>query len=235
MTNVDLKTAIRDDLSIATGDSFFSDAYIQRIANRAVKWLAGLHNWQQTQESRKRDSEANQEYYNYPENYKTDSIFKLSFNGDRYDRKSFEEYEKYKEDFTSGATDKIYTDFKRQMFLNPAPTTVAEITIWGHVIPDDMSADADTHPFAKEGELEELIIQYAEGLAKQKGRGTLYNAGVADCQAAESKANKLWEAQKKEQAKYQTKDAEQFDFFEILPRNGNQRRTQRGNFETCTC
>ena len=233
MTNAELKTAIRDDLSISTGDSFYSDAYIQRVANRAVKWFCALHPWQQTQYAYYRDSVAAQEYYNYPEKFRTDSIWKLRFNGETYDRTDFSEYLKYQEDQTP-STDKIWSDHRRQFFINPAPTTVAQIEVWGHLIPDDMSADADTHPFAGEQDPEEAILRYAIGLALKKGRGTLYDKGVAEINAAKSIADAVWETQKKEQSKYQTKDIQMFEFMETLPPNGGERRTQRGNFETCS-
>lgn len=233
MTNADLKTAIRDDLSISTGDAFYADAYVQRIANRAVRWFSALHPWQQTQYAYYRDSVVAQEYYNYPEKFRTDSIFKLKFNGEDYDRILFSEYLKYQEEPAGSANDKIYSDFRRQFFIHPAPTTVAEITVFGHLIPDDMSADADTHPFVGEQDPEEAILKYAIGLALKKGRGTLYDKGVAEINAAKSIADAIWEMQKKEQSKYQTKDIKMFDFIEILPPNGGERRIQRGNFETC--
>lgn len=233
MTNAEIKTAIRDDLSIATGDNFYSDAYVQRIANRAVKWFAALHPWQQTQYAYYRNSVASQEYYNYPEKFRTDTIWKLKFNGEDYDRLTFSEYLKYQEDHGGSASDKCFTDFRRQFFINPVPTVEAEITVWGHLIPDDMSADADTHPFAGEQDPEEAIVKYAIGLALKKGRGTLYDKGVAEINAAKSIADAIWNIQQKEQAKYQTKEAQMFEFIDILPPNGGERRTQRGNFETC--
>lgn len=239
MTNAELKTAVRDDLSIATGDLFYSDAYIQRIVNRAVKWYAGLHLWQQTQWGYKYTTvsdDVGDEYINYPEDFQTDSIWKLQIGTGRdsiYDRKNFEDYLRYQQEFGASATDKIFSDHRRQIFINPAPASVGlVISIWGHQIPTTMSADADTHPFAGEADPEEAIVKYAIGTALKKGRGTLYSQGVAECNAARSIADKVWETQKKEQAKYQTKDAEMFEFFEVLPPNGGERRTQRGNFES---
>lgn len=232
MTNADLKTAVRDDLSIATGDAFYSDAYVQRMVNRAVRWYAALHPWQQTQYGYRRDSVAGQEYYNYPEKFRTDTIWKLKFNSIRYDRKDFSEYLNYLEDHGGTTSDKIYTDHRRQFFINPAPTVVAEITVWGHLIPDEMSADEDTHPFADEADAEEAIVKYALGLCLKKGRGSFYEKGKIEISEAEAMATKAWEAQKREQSKYQTKDIEIFDFVDILPPNGGERRTQRGNFET---
>lgn len=234
MTNAELKTAIRDDLSIATGDLFYSDAYIQRIANRAVKWLADLHMWQQTQYASKfttTSDDVGDEYINYPEDFKTDSIWKLTVGGENYDRIDFSEYLTYQEEEDGSATDEIYSDHRRQIFINPTLSAAGvEVAIHGHQIPTTMSADADTHPFAGEADLEEAILKYAIGTALKKGRGTLYAQGVAEINAARSIADKVWETQKKNQAKYQTKDAEMFEFFDVLPPNGGERRTERGNF-----
>lgn len=233
MTNAELKTAVSDDLSISSGDFFYSDAYIQRIVNRSVKWFASLYNWQQTQYAYYRNSVAGQEYYNYPEKFQTDSIWKLTFNGNDYDRIAFSEYLKYKEENSGSASDKIFTDFRRQFFVNPAPTVEAEIVVWGHLVPDDMSADADTHPFAGEQDPEEAIVKYALGLALKKGRGTQYDKGVKEIAGAKAIADAIWEAQQREQSKYKTKDIQMFEYIDILPTNGGERRTQRGSFETC--
>lgn len=234
MTNADLKTAIRDDLSIVAGDLFYSDAYIQRIVNRAVQWLAGLHMWQQTQYAYKYTTVADDvgdEYINYPEDFQTDSVWKLIVDGENFVRTNFSEYLRYQEEEQGSATDKIFSDHARQIFMNPAPASVGlVISIHGNKIPATMSADAATHPFLGETNFEELIIKYAIGLALKKGRGTLYAQGVAECNDAASIADKLWEIQKKEQAKYMTKDLEMFQHFDILPQNGGERRTQRGNF-----
>lgn len=236
MTNLELKTAVRDELSIASSsDLFFSDAYIQRIVNRAVKYAGSLYNWQQTQDARKRDSVAGQEYYNYPENWKTDSVFKVKFNGERYDPTNFDEYEQYQEENGASANDKIFADYKRQVFLNPVPTTVAEITVWGHAIPDAMSGDSDTHPFAGEAEIEEAIILYAQGLAKKKARGSYYAMGVQDIKDAEKKFKEEYDKQLEKQSHYQNKDLEIFEWVDMLPCAGNNTRTRRGSFETCTC
>jgi hypothetical protein len=235
MTNLELQTAVRDDLSISTGDTFYSDAYIQRVVNRGLLWLANLYNWQQTQIGYKRDSVASQEYYNYPEDAKTDSIWRLDFNGIKYDRKSFDEYLTYKENYTTGASDKIYTDHRRQFFINPAPTSVAEITVWCHIKPTALSASGDLSPFDGEAELEEAIIKYASGLAKMKGRGSYYALGVADQRDAKSIADAVWKKQKAEQSKYGTKDLEIFEWFDILPVDGSSGNRRRGSFETCAC
>lgn len=232
MTNLELQTAIRDDLSIETGDIFYSDAYIQRIINRSVKWFAGLHQWQQTQLAYYRNSIAGQEYYNYPERFKTDTIWKLSFNGEDYDRTTFSEYLKYQED-NGVPNDELFSDFRRQFFINPAPTSISEITVWGHLVPEDMSADADTHAFSGETDPEEVILKYALGLALKKGRGSLYSKGVEEISAAKSIAKSIWKKQKQEQSKYKTKDVVMFDYVNILPVNGGERRTQNGSFETC--
>lgn len=237
MTNLEIKTAIRDDLSIAsTGDLFYEDAYIQRVANRAVKWVAGLHLWQQTQLAYKYTTVAddiNDEYINYPENFQTDSIWKLIVDGENFTRTLFSEYLRYQEEEDANATDKIYSDHARQIFMNPAPASAGlVISIFGHQIPETMSADAATHPFSGEATLEEAIVQYALGLCLKKGRGTLYAQGVAECNAAYTKVETVWKAQKAEQSKYQTKDLEMFTHIDMLPPNGGERRTQRGNFQT---
>jgi hypothetical protein len=229
-----IKTAIRDDLSIATGDSFFSDAYIARVANRAIKWAANFHNWEETQRAVKRDSEADQEYYNYLENFKRDSIFKLTYNGDDFKKVRFRDYLKYQEDNPSG-TDKIFADYRNRYFING---TIAEIVggivIWGHEIPSDYSDDADETPFQNQADIEEAIVKYGVGLAMKKARGSDYSRGKAEILEAITLLGIARKAQLKRQADYKTKNNQMFNRIDIVPEHGRAgHKTKRGSFNIC--
>jgi len=234
----EIQTAIRDDLSIDSGDIFYSDAYVKRIARRAIQWVAGFKNWQQTQQAYKFTpiiaGDETDEYWSYPETFKTDSIQLLKYNGVFYDKKGFLEYERYKEEFGASASEKYFSDHRRQYFINPTPTSAAEIIIWGHEVPldADLEDTTDEHPFNGESEIEEAIVNYAIGMALKKGRGSNYNKGVQAQNEATAALNRIFEQQKKEQAKYGSIQAEMFTPIEIIPETSTRvMRTRRGNFK----
>jgi hypothetical protein len=231
----DQRQALLDDLSVESTDTFFTTAILNRFINRAIKAISNLKNWQQTQGS---DTQAlvmagdeTDEYWNYPENYKTDSIYRLEYNGESYKRLTWQEYLKHKLNHSS-STKRVYSDHKRQLFIHPRPTTNANLDIWGHEIPADLSDDADEHPFNDEQLLEEAIQQYALGLCYRKRGGSYRSEGKQLIKDAIALALESFNQQRNEQAGYRTEHAEMFEHTDFLP-DGSGRPTRRGSFEQC--
>jgi len=230
----ELRQAIIDDISVETTDVFYTTALLNRYINRAVKWAANFRNWQETQRAVKRDSEANQEYYNYPENFKTDSIEFLTYNGKRYKKVLFREYEEYKEDHSNGGNKKIWADYRRRYFIHPTPPAdgTKNILIWGHEVPDELSDDADEHPFDNQSMVEEAIQLYALGLTLRKGRGSFYEKGRAMMGDALVLLTEAWDNQLSDQADYMSETTEAFEHTDLL-NYGGRTSTKRGSFEQC--
>jgi len=235
----DHRQALLDDLSVSAGDSFFDPAtdyaILDRFINRAVKAVSNLKNWQQTQGSDRQlltiAGDETDEYWNYPENYKTDSIYYLEYNGKRYKRITWEEYLKHKRDYPN-STKKLYSDHKRQIFINPRPTASAYLEIWGHEIPATLSGSTDEHPFNNEQLLEEAIHSYALGLCYRKRGGTYRAEGKKLINDALTLAGEAFSQQRNEQAGYRTENAEMFEHTDFLETSGHP-RTKRGSFDTC--
>ena len=227
-----LQTAILDDLTATSSDAFYTTAVIKRAINRAHKWVAGLRNWPQTEETYYRDSEANQNYYNYPTNFKSDSIKELLYNGEKYDKTVWSEYRAYLRDNPTGS-DKIWSDLKRQYHINEnvalsAITNGIEIT--GHIIPDDMVNNSDTTLFVGDSNVETAILKYALSILYKKGRGQMYDRGVALEDDAKALVADAWSQIMKAQGDYQSKNGVVFNRIEVLPTRSQRRRTGRGNF-----
>lgn len=236
MTLGEHRQAILDDLSIESGDAFFDAggdyALIDRFINRAVKFIANMYNWQETQRGVKRDSIADQAYYNYPENWKTDSIEYISVDGVKYRKLLFREWQEYVDEYPNDSTEKIMADYRRRYFLHPAPTANGDknIKLWGHEIPDDLTTDTDEHPFTDQSLLEEAIHLYTLGLCLRKARGSFFARGRELQGEAVQLAQLAWDNQLSDQADYQSQTAEVFEHTDFLDVEG---RTRRGSFRTC--
>ncbi len=230
------RQAIIDDLSIEASDAFYDAggdyALIDRFVNRGVKFIANMFNWQETQRAVKRDSIAGQAYYNYPENYKNDSIDYISLDGTKYRKVNFREWQEYVDENPNDTGNKIMADFRRRYFLHPAPTTDGDknIKLWGHEIPDDLSDSADEHPFTGQSLLEEAIHLYALGLCLRKARGTFFDKGRKLQLEAAQLAQLAFDNQLDAQADYQSETAEAFEHTDFLDVDG---ATRRGSFKTC--
>lgn len=226
------RQALLDDLSVETTDVFYTTAILNRYINRAHKAIANLYPWQETQKGLKRSTIASQEYVTYPENLRTDSVFLIRVDGEEYKILTFREYQRFKEEYPN-STEKRASDWNRKLFITPTPSTDGNgnIEVWGHEVPDELSADADEIIFAYQSVLEEAINMYAKGLALMKAKGSHYANGKALMGDALSMAQNEWRSQQKRQAEYQTETTDMWGHLNLLNEGGS--GTKRGTFETC--
>lgn len=222
---------ILDDLSAESTDAFYTTATIKRAINRAMRFVAGYRPWSQTEMAYYRDAEAGNEYYNYPETFKPDSLSKLTYKGVEYTKVNFRDFLRYQENEISG-TDKMFSDFRRQYFIYPTPTEneTQAIVIWGQEIPAEMVNNSDTDPFYGDPEMQEIVIKYALGLLYKKGRGTMYDKGAALQAEAIQDMTLAWSKQVRRNADYAPKDSVVFKHLNVLPQSNGGRRVKRGTF-----
>lgn len=228
----DYQQAILDDISVQSGDAFYTTAVIKRAINRSYKWVCGLRNWPQTEEAYVRDTEVGKNYYNYPSNFKTDSIKRLKYNGDKYTKTVWSEFLNYQEENPTG-TDKIFSDHKRQYHINATISSVITdgIELWGNIgMPDDLVNSSDTTLFYGDENIEEAILKKALSILYKKGRGQMYDRGIELEDDAKTLIADAWTQIMKAQGDYQSKDGVVFNRIEVLPTRSQRRRTGRGNF-----
>lgn len=224
--------AVLDDISVEAGDAFYKTAVIKRAINRAYRWVAGLRNWPQTEEAYKRDTEAGKDYYNYPSNFKTDSITRLLYNGKEYTKTAWRDFLRYQDNNPNG-TDKIFGDYKRQYHINAdVEALTAGVEVWGQIIPEDMVNNSDTTLFSGDSNIEEAILKKTLAILYKKARGQMYDRGVVLEDDAKALVSDAWTQIMKSQGDYQSKDTAVFNRIEILPTRSQRRRSGRGNFNT---
>lgn len=221
MTFKDYQDAILADLSATSSDSFFTLTLIKSTINRNVRRVAGLYPWPHTKIAEMRDSEANQEYYNYPEDWIQDSIYRVEFNNEKYNPTDFDDYSDLKID--GDHSENRFANFENKFFLDPKPTSIIVngISLWGHKLPAIMTADADLTPFSEDPEIEEEIINLTRSMLMQKQRGSYLVAGQNLEAATLSKLTAIWKKIYMKKAKFMTKTRVMFKPINILGRNSS--------------
>ncbi len=177
-----IRQAIQDDLTVGSESTLYSPNLIDRAINRAYRKVAGLFAWPELMDAKKTSTQANQEYYDYPQNWRSNSIWKLTIldsngNDDRYGEEpdgsplSFDDYLNWKED-NPDSTDKKWANQWRRFFIWPVPTVQGNnnIHVWGIKVPTTLSADNDTTIFSySTPENNEAIELEAMAILKSKG------------------------------------------------------------------
>jgi len=238
-TLLNLRNAIQDDLNIGDESTLYSPNLIDRAINRAYRKVSGLFPWPELMDAKKTSTQVNQEYYDYPTNWRSNSIWKLTIldsNGkdDRYGEDpdgsplSFDDYLNWKED-NPDATDKKWSNQWRRFFIWPVPTTLGtnNIHVWGIKVPSSLSADADTTIFSvSTPEANEAIQLEAVAILKSKTD----DDKSAQFKSIEAKQILLvaWNKIKAENAKFE-KIAPMFDIPDFY---GNSKsKDMRGRFD----
>jgi len=225
----ELRQALQDDLSVEATDVFYTETILNRFINRAHRTLANLYPWQEVQKAKKRSTQAGQEYYDYWDDIRTDSVFLLKVDGKEHKKINFRELERLKES-NPNSTDRYYSDFGRRLFIFPVPTTdgTDNVHAWGHETPGEMTDDTDKHIFYNQNVLSEALYMYSNGLALMKGRGSHYDRGKALISDAIAMSRNEWTSQQLRQSEYKNTETTAWEHLDIMQEdNGGYRR---GNF-----
>lgn len=233
-TFLDLITAVQDDVNAGSESTFYHPTLIKRTINRAYRKVAGLFPWPELQDAKKTSTQANQEYYDYPQNWRSNSVWKVEIDGVRYGEPpdgsplSFDDYLNWQED-NPDSTEKKWANQWRRFFVSPIPTALGNnnLHIWGIKTISSLEEDADntifsfSTPEANEAiELETVAILLSKG-KDDKG---------AQFKSAEAKQILIgaWSKISKEMAKYE-KNMPFFDVPDFFG-NGNS-KDLRGRFD----
>lgn len=197
---------LNNRLSITVTNTFWTPAMLESWLNQANRWACFYKHWPQTERARFTPSRANALFYDYPERFRTDSIRRLEIQQAdgkmlKYTKKRYEDFMDYIQNNPAG-TDRIFSDFRRQYFINPKVEVAGrEICVWGQESPDVLTLDTDITPFT---EGEEAIIKRALMIALQKAKK--YREAAIERDEAKLILEQIWERSLEEQAQYQVKD-----------------------------
>lgn len=169
----ELQAMVNGDLSIDSTSSFYTPTLVKLAINRAYIKSAGLYRWKETEDAKKTSTIANQEYYDYPTNWRPNSAWKIKVDSSDYgDPLVYKDYLYEQENNWSSALTKAWTSQWRRFFIYPTPTVngVNNIEIWGVKIVDKLVNNTDVTIFSYSmPECNEAIVLEAEAILKQKG------------------------------------------------------------------
>jgi hypothetical protein len=208
-TFLNILQAVQDDLTVGDESTLYSPTLIKRAINRAYRKVGGLFPWPELQDAKETSTQVDQEYYDYPVNWRSNSIWKLRIDGVRYGEDpdgsplSFDDYLNFKEDYPD-STEKKWANQWRRYFVWPVPTTVLtnKLCVWGIKVVTALSADADTTVFSySTPEANEAIELEAVAILKSKSD----DDKSAQFKSLEAKQilTVAWGKIAKEQAKYE--------------------------------
>ena len=235
-TLLEIRTAVQSDLTVDGNSTLFTPTVIDLNINRAYNKIAGLFRWPELEDAKKTSTVASQEYYDYPDTWRSDSIWRLEIGGLRYGEDpdgsplSYDDYMVWREDEPS-STDKKWANQQRRFFVHPTPTTNGDynLHVWGIMIPDSLTVDGSVTIFSYHmPEVNEAIALEALAICKAKG-GEKGNEKMLFSQEANQITIMAWNKIIREQAKYE-KIQPFFNVPDYFP--SGKVSTETGDFDT---
>lgn len=201
----ELQTTVQSDLNVDSNSTLFPLTTIKLAINRAYRKAGGLFDWPELEDAKKTSTQIGKEYYDYPDNWRPDSAWKLTVDDEDYgDPLVFKDFEYEKEeDWPSGA-DVAWTSQWRRYFIYPIPTAAGNnnISIWGIKVVPVLVNNTDTTIFSYSmPECNDAIVLEAVAILKNKGE----EEQKGQFRSAEAKGilTMSWSRIKKSQAKYE--------------------------------
>lgn len=219
---VELQTAVYSDLTATSDSTLFPLATVKLAINRAYRKAAGLFRWPETEDAQKTSTQIGQEYYDYPQNWRPDSAWKLTVDDEDYfDPLVFKDYLFEKENDIPSGADYLWSTQWRRFFIYPTPTTAGtnNISVWGVKVVDALSADSDTTIFSYAmPECNDAIVLEAVAILLNKGE----DEKAAQFRSLEGKQilTVAWQKIRQEQMKYE-KTQPFFEVPDFFARNGS--------------
>ena len=185
-TRLEIRSAVQSDLNVGANSSLYPPEKIDSTIQRAYVKTTRLFRWPALEDAKNTSTGENQEYYDAPQDWSPDSIWRVEVDGNLYGElpdgspMSFADYLIWKVENPNSTLKKWAVQYKR-FFLHPTPTTVGDdnITIYGQKIATPLTVDGDTTIFSYDmPECNEAIALEAVAILKRKGEitGDMYSA-----------------------------------------------------------
>lgn len=224
----ELIEAVQSDLTVGSESTLISLTAVKLALNRAYVKAGGLFRWAETEDAKKTSTQLNIEYYDYPETWRPDSIWKLTVDGVDYGKPlSFGDYQYEKENDVPSGYEKMWTSQWRRYFIYPTPAAAGDynISVWGQKVVETLVNNTDVTIFSYSmPECNEAIVLEAVAILKGKGendKGEQFKSG----QAKEILAI-AWGKVRQDQAKYQ-RTQPMFNIPDFFGKGGTKQNTGR--------
>ncbi len=172
-TFLELQTTVQSDLNVDSNSTLFPLATIKLAINRSYRKCGSLYRFPELEDSKKTSTVASQEYYDYPDTWRPDSMWKLVVDDEDYfDPLAFKDYLYEKENDVPSGADYLWSTQWRRYFIYPIPTTNGNnnISIWGVKNITSLVNDIDVTIFSYSlPECNEAVVLEAVAILKNKG------------------------------------------------------------------
>lgn len=172
----DIIAAVQSDLNVNSNSTLFDPGTIQLAVNRAYRKCASMYKWPATRDAVKTSSLGGYEYYDYPTNWRPESIWKIKVDGvDMGDPLNMKDYYFEQENNFPSGNKTLWMSERKRFFLTinglpPQTNGDNNIELWGLQFVSKLVNDQDNTIFSFEmSEVNEAIALEALAILRIKG------------------------------------------------------------------
>ena len=229
--------AVQSDLNVLDEAPLFPLATVKNAVNRSYVKCAGLYRWAGTEDAKKTSTQANIEYYDYPQGWRDDSVWRIEVDDLQYGEDpdgsplTFDDYLIFRANpDNANSTDKKWANQKRRFFIFPVPTAVGSynISVWGQKVVTAMVNPSDYTIFSYSmPEGNEAVVKEAVAILKSKGEEE--KSSAFQSQEAKQLLVMAWNKIKQEQHKYES--TKSFFYVQDMFKTRGTVKQRTGNFD----
>lgn len=165
-TRLEMVNDLQQRLVSAGNSTLYSTDRLTQLIKDSYMWATSLFTWAELEEEVETTADGTEYYFDYPENFRTDTIDIVYVDGVPYKRKAFKDWKEHKRLNPSDTETRIFADYRRYYFVFPTPSNGAVISVVGQEQADPLSADATETIFSKSDESgNEAIVKKAFAVA----------------------------------------------------------------------
>ena len=213
LTTGDIMTEVLVRNNRTTTDSFITDTMLQDWLRQSHTWASGRKKWPFT-EGRVSTTWSGTEEISF-EGYKADSFRFVTIGDKMLQKLNFKDY-KIMKDARPDASDRVYTDFGRILFINPSADVSGTLVAYGQyqptIDPTDLTAETIFTSWDAEGN--EAIIEKMTAYLKR--REHLPDEAELHDQRASAKLEELSSMINEEQFAYQNKNSSMWERVDVI-------------------
>jgi len=160
----EIRTRVKRELQLVSTSTIFTDATLNDYIWDAYIWTTSRHVFPKLLKAIATTTTAGAYYYDYPIEFRSETIVKIVIDGKNYEPKDFEDYLLFKENNPNQTHTRIFASYGNQYFVEPTPTsTDLQIIAWGSIQPQrpvDANFDAAKTVFSdSEVEMNEGVMR----------------------------------------------------------------------------
>lgn len=234
-TLLQMRQAVWTALNGGSESSLYPQATIDLSINQAYRKTGGFFAWPELEDAKKTSTEEDQEYYDYPQNWRPDSIWKLKVDGeDLGDPLEYKDYLYETENNFPNGVKSIWASQWRRFFIRidgeaPGSNGNNNICAWGLKAVETLVADGDTTIFSYAlPECNEALVLEATAIIRAKNE----EEKRSEFKSAEAFriVTRAYKRIRESQAKYE-KTTPFMDVPDFFARRKSRSRTRTGNFD----